>query len=92
MNLPDKKHSIECTSHIVEDALLSMITKSGAKALPFQLKAATDAAIKLQTQQGILLQAHAGLGKTYIIMLEHRTGLHTCVQTPEPTTCKAQRR
>ena len=68
MNLPDKKHSIECTSHIVEDALLSMITKSGAKALPFQLKAATDAAIKLQTQQGILLQAHAGLGKTYIIM------------------------
>ena len=53
---------------IVQEAIEKIVSEAGAEVMPFQIKAATDAACKLQSQQGILLQAHAGLGKTYMVL------------------------
>ena len=53
---------------IVQQAIEKIVDEAGAEKMPFQIKAATDAACKLQSQQGILLQAHAGLGKTYMVL------------------------
>ena len=53
---------------IVQEAIEKIVSNAGARTMPFQIKAATDTAIKLQQKQGILLQAHAGLGKTFIVM------------------------
>jgi len=57
----------ECTD-IVQQAIEKIVNEAGVENMPFQIKAATDAACKLQSQQGILLQAHAGLGKTYMVL------------------------
>ena len=56
------------TSDIVQQAIEKIVDEAGANKMPFQIKAAVDAACKLQSQQGILLQAHAGLGKTYMVL------------------------
>ena len=53
---------------IVQQAIEKIVENAGVEKMPFQIKAATDAACKLQSQQGILLQAHAGLGKTYMVL------------------------
>ena len=57
----------ECTD-IVQQAIEKIVDEAGVEKMPFQIKAAVDAARKLQSQQGILLQAHAGLGKTYMVL------------------------
>ena len=53
---------------IVQEAIEKIVDEAGVEKMPFQIKAATDAACKLQEKQGILLQAHAGLGKTYMVL------------------------
>ena len=53
---------------IVQEAIEKIVDEAGVEKMPFQIKAATDAARKLQDKQGILLQAHAGLGKTYMVL------------------------
>jgi len=61
----------ETTVHstdIVQQAIEKIVDEAGVEKMPFQIKAAADAARKLQDKQGILLQAHAGLGKTYMVL------------------------
>jgi superfamily II DNA or RNA helicase len=61
----------ETTVHstdIVQEAIEKIVDEAGVEKMPFQIKAAVDAARKLQDKQGILLQAHAGLGKTYMVL------------------------
>ena len=53
---------------IVQEAIEKIVDEAGVEKMPFQIKAAADAACKLQEKQGILLQAHAGLGKTYMVL------------------------
>ena len=65
---PDRDHMLDCTEHIVQAAIEMIVENAGARSMPFQIKAATSAAIKLQQKQGVLLQAHAGLGKTYMVL------------------------
>ena len=54
------------STDIVQQAIEKIVNEAGVEKMPFQIKAATDAARKLQEKQGILLQAHAGLGTTYM--------------------------
>jgi len=56
------------STDIVQQAIEKIVDKAGVEKMPFQIKAAVDAVCKLQEQQGVLLQAHAGLGKTYMIL------------------------
>ena len=56
------------STDIVQQAIEKIVDEAGVEKMPFQIKAATDAARKLQEKQGILLQAHAGLGKTYMVL------------------------
>ena len=56
------------STDIVQEAIEKIVDEAGVEKMPFQIKAAVDAAHKLQSQQGILLQAHAGLGKTYMVL------------------------
>lgn len=68
MTTPETTTTVpECTD-IVQEAIEKIVSEAGAEKMPFQIKAAADAALKLQSQQGILLQAHAGLGKTYMVL------------------------
>ena len=60
---------VSSRTDIVQEALDNIASDAGITKMPFQIKAATDAVLKLQEEQGILLQAHAGLGKTYIVLL-----------------------
>ena len=53
---------------IVQQAIEKIVEDAGVEKMPFQIKAAVAAVCKLQSKQGILLQAHAGLGKTYMVL------------------------
>ena len=56
------------STDIVQQAIEKIVSDAGVEKMPFQIKAAVDAVSKLRDRQGILLQAHAGLGKTYMVL------------------------
>jgi len=60
--------TVSKSTDIVQEAIEKIVDEAGVEKMPFQIKAAVDAVSKLQSQQGILLQAHAGLGKTYMVL------------------------
>ena len=60
--------TVSKSTDIVQQAIEKIVSDAGVEKMPFQIKAAVDAVCKIQNQQGILLQAHAGLGKTYMIL------------------------
>jgi hypothetical protein len=68
MTTTNTETTVPKRTDIVQQAIEKIVDDAGVEKMPFQIKAAVDAVSKIQNQQGILLQAHAGLGKTYMIL------------------------